>query len=217
MIRRRRGFVSIEVAIIAIAFIVVAAAIAFIALSVGFTAQQRAGGTFARGLAESSSSLMLAGSVQAKTDANGYVKYIVIPVRVSAGREPVDLSGDTMVVRIWVSGESILANIYKGVDHNVAANQSLDAIIQALWPTDPANAEAKIVINNDDGDRVLDYFEQAYIIINFGNQTGNIGGFYRGEDYDSVKVEIVPVTGASLIVDRTLPGGLPISDFVDLG
>ena len=83
---------------------------------------------------------------------------------------------------------------------------------------DPSTAQAVFVINNDDNDRVLDYFEKGYLIVNLGNQTGNAAsGFYRGEDYDVAKIEIKAIEGAPLSIERTLPGGLLVSDVVDLG
>ena len=142
MIRKRRGFIPIQYAIIGIAMIVIAAALSFVIINQGMFSSQRSQETMARGLQEASSSLQISGSVLAITDANGNVKYLMIPVKVTAGRQPVDISNSTLVVSMYISGESPLVNIYKGFVHGIDTHQNLSDIVNAIWPTDPSKAEA---------------------------------------------------------------------------
>jgi flagellin FlaB len=62
----RRGIVGIEAAIVLIAFVVVAAALAFVALNMGFYTTQRSKEVMAQGLAQASSALEIDGTVLAK-------------------------------------------------------------------------------------------------------------------------------------------------------
>ena len=220
--RKRKGVsIGVTAALVFIAALVIAAAVVANFLNVGFLSAQKARDVGLRGMAEASSALQIEGSVLGITDSNAEVKYLVIPVRVSAGRHEVDISASTMVVELSITGESPLPNIYTGINHTASPllkNSTLQQIISYIWPTDPSTAQAVFVINNDDNDRVLDYFEKGYLIVNLGNQTGNAAsGFYRGEDYDVVKVEVKAIEGAPLSIERTLPGGLPVRDVVDLG
>ncbi|MEM3936184.1 MAG: archaellin/type IV pilin N-terminal domain-containing protein, partial [Ignisphaera sp.] len=63
--RLLRGIVGIEAAIVLIAFVVVAAALAFVALNMGFYTTQRSKEVMAQGLAQASSSLEVDGTVLA--------------------------------------------------------------------------------------------------------------------------------------------------------
>jgi len=42
-------------------------------------------------------------------------------------------------------------------------------------------------------------------------------GRYGLREYDKVKIEVKPGEEAALTIDRTVPGGLPRNDYVDLG
>jgi len=87
----RRGIVGIEAAIVLIAFVVVAAALAFVALNMGFYTTQRSKEVMAQGLAQASSALEIDGTVLAKVD-NGKLVCAIIPIRLSAGQKDVDLT-----------------------------------------------------------------------------------------------------------------------------
>ena len=55
--RTRRGVVGIESAIVLIAFVIVAAALSFVVLNMGFSTTQKAKSTITSGLGEASSAL----------------------------------------------------------------------------------------------------------------------------------------------------------------
>ena len=60
-----RGVIGVESAIVMIAFVIVAAALAFVVLNMGFTTAQKAKTTIIAGLGESSSSMQVEGKVTA--------------------------------------------------------------------------------------------------------------------------------------------------------
>ena len=232
--RNKRGIVGIEAAIVLIAFVVIAAALAYVVVNMGFFSAQKAKSTISRGIEESTSALQLDGSVIAytnETDGTKYVQYLLIPVKLSIGRSSLDLANTTTVISVWGSN---LLNIYKGVVNEIGEGGDSNGVgINFPLPEDPANmteiiyelfcnrsggsalgwneSAAYIIIYNDDDDAVLENFEKAYIVINLGDE-----GFWRPE-YSKVKVEIKTGQGAALVVERLIPGGLPADEAVDLG
>ena len=235
LFRDRRGIVGIEAAIVLIAFVVIAAALAYVVVNMGFFSAQKAKSTISRGIEESTSALQLDGSVIAYTNETGgtkYVQYLLIPVKLSIGRSSLDLANTTTVISVWGSN---LLNIYKGVVNETGEGGASNGVgINFDLPEDPANmteiiyelfcnksgngnalgwnvSAAYIIIYNDDDDAVLENFEKAYIVINLGDE-----GFWRPE-YSKVKVEIKTGQGAALVVERLIPGGLPADEAVDLG
>jgi len=235
-LRNRLGIVGIEAAIVLIAFVVIAAALAYVVVNMGFYSSQEAKSTISRGISEATSALQLDGSVIAYTNRSSTrgtcVQYLLIPVKLSIGRSSLDLANTTTVVSVWGSN---LLNIYKGVVNETGNGGQADGVgINFALPEDPSNmteiiyklfveneteenalgwdvSAAYIIIYNDDGDAVLENFEKAYVVINLGDE-----GFWIPE-YNKVKVEIKTGQGAALVVERLIPGGLPVGEAVDLG
>ena len=235
LFRDKRGIVGVEAAIVLIAFVVIASALAYVVVNMGFFSAQKAKMTISRGIEESTSALQLDGSVIAYTNETGgskYIQYLLIPVKLSIGRSSLDLSNKTTAISVWGSN---LLNIYKGVVNETGTGGSSGGVgINFNLPEDPSNmteviyklfdknsgesnalgwnvSAAYIIIYNDDDDAVLENFEKAYVVINLGDT-----GFWRPE-YSKVKVEIKTGQGAALVVERLIPGGLPANAAVDLG
>ena len=81
LLRKRKGIVGIEAAIVLIAFVVIAAALSYVVINMGFFATQKTKETIAEGIAESTAALMLDGTVTAKTSAGSPIN---IPTEVIA-------------------------------------------------------------------------------------------------------------------------------------
>lgn len=230
--RNKRGIVGIEAAIVLIAFVVIASALAYVVVNMGFYSSQKAKNTINRGIEEATSALELDGSVIGYTNETGgskYVQYLIIPVKLSIGRSSLDLANSTTVVSVWGSN---LLNIYKGVVNETGTGGAAGGVgINFNLPEDPSNmtqiidvlfnsddnslgtttSAAYIIIYNDDDDAVLENFEKAYVVINLGDT-----GFWIAE-YNTVKVEIKTGQGAALTIERLIPGGLSANAAVDLG
>ena len=113
--RKRRAIVGIEAAIVLIAFVIVAAALAFVALNMGLFTTQKSKETIQRGLGEASSALEVDGSVTGYYDATAQgVTAISVPVKVAPGREAVDLSTSETTLKFMLGTESY-ENIYHAV------------------------------------------------------------------------------------------------------
>ncbi|MCD6301313.1 MAG: flagellin [Staphylothermus sp.] len=108
-----KGIVGIEAAIVLIAFVIVAAALAFVTLNMGFYTTQRSQQVMSGGLEEASSALEVDGSVLAYSVKGGDVNFTIIPLKVSPGRGSVDLDPNRTAIIYWMSNSESFADIYE--------------------------------------------------------------------------------------------------------
>jgi len=110
----RRGIVGIESAIVLIAFVIVAAALAFVVLNMGFFTSQQSRLVMQRGLGEASSALELDGTVVAAVDvSNQKINYAWVPVKLSSGQHKVDLTPTKTIVSYWSPDKDLaITNAY---------------------------------------------------------------------------------------------------------
>ena len=222
--RRKKGIVGIEAAIVLIAFVIVAAALAFVALNMGLFTTQKSKEVINRGLGEASSALEVDGSVTAISDGS-VVTTLSVPIKVAPGRQAVDLSTDKTTIRL-ISATDAFENIHTKVyyydeDNNLIINAadstdnqtvnslSTTTLKQAVWSSDPTTPEAVfIILKNVNNDGVLEYGEKAILLINLGD--------YDLDPYEKAMIEIRPPEGAPLTVERTMPATL-LNGAIDLG
>ncbi len=112
--RSRRGIVGIESAIVLIAFVIVAAALAFVVLNMGFFTSQQSKLVMQRGLGEASSALELDGTLIAEVNVTAQnIIYAWAPLKLSAGQHKVDLSPAKTVVSYWSPDKGLtISNTY---------------------------------------------------------------------------------------------------------
>jgi flagellin FlaB len=229
-----KGIVGIEAAIVLIAFVVVAAALAFVVLNMGFYTTQRSKEVMSQGLAQASSALEIDGTVLAEVDNKSQrLTCAVIPIRLSAGQKDVDLTPGKADIAVWVINKGGLTAAYtNATDQGQAitnltkflkdlgtitrgtANYTIDELCRAGGKTWSGVAVVWRQPNN--GDTVLQAGEKVLVVINF-TKLGSILGVSRGlEPYDVFKVEIKPPIGSALTVERQVPASLTYS-YIDLG
>ena len=211
--RARRGTIGIETAIVIIAFVVVASAVAYVIINMGYYAAQKSRDTIGRGVDSVSSSLELDGSVIGKVnDTEQRINYLIIPVRLSVGRSMVDLGTESVMVSVFTSNFTI-ADIYAGVlnETKVGKDPPLEDVINYLNRDYHGKEVALFVIYNDDNDTLLELNEKAFLLIQV-NVTK-----HPMTSYDMVKVEVKIGTGPALTVIRQIPPGLRPKEYVDLG
>ena len=212
--RLLKGIVGIEAAIVLIAFVVVAAALAFVALNMGFYTTQRSKEVMAAGLAQASSSLELDGSVLAQVNTtNKRVECIIIPIRLSAGQKEVDLTPNKTTIALWITGKAAFSNIYSKLAQAIPTPQSSYNVTMLCNTTGRVeNGVAIICGPRSNGDTVLGPGEKALVVVNF---TRLLPSSLNVSSYDVIKVEIKPPLGAALTVERTVPASLTamIMDF----
>jgi flagellin FlaB len=132
--QNRRGMTGLETAIILVAFVITAAAFAFVVLNMGFLTAEKAQSVISSGMAEASSSILmdsgLVGQFDNVTGAQADVALIKLTfyIKLSQGHEPVDLSDDKLVAtnsdgdRLLETGEKYKVT----VDFNELDRSSLD-------------------------------------------------------------------------------------------
>jgi flagellin FlaB len=207
-LKNKRGIVGIEAAIVLIAFVIVAAALSYVVINMGFYTTQKTKETVQTGLDESLSALQLDGVVTARTnESSTQVLYLLVPVKLSAGKAAVDLKSESIIVSVYLQNATFL-NIYQGAE--TANGTTWDDLSTTLALTD---SQAKFAIYNGDGDTVLESNEKAFLMIRLDSTSadGMVG------DYETVKAEVRTPKGAALTIVRTAPGGMPANSFIDLG
>lgn len=217
--KKKRGIVGIEAAIVLIAFVIVAAALAFVALNMGLFTTQKSKEVIGKGLGEASTALEVDGSALGISNSTHIVE-VSVPIKTSAGVSAVDLSPSRTSIGVIVGGtsfENIYNNIlyYNGTDQSLyyangtkfsasaLSDLSTNTIVNAIWSTDPSSPQAYVVIlKNVNYDSVLEFSEKAIVLINLGTANAL-------PPYGKLSVEIRPPEGAPLTLERTMPPNLP--------
>src|SRR5579864_9668103 len=111
--KTRRGVIGIESAIVMIAFVIVAAALAFVVLNMGFSTTQKAKTAISSSVTESSSALEIAGKVTGFGDvAKAQLNATMIPLKVAGGGDAVSLDPTLTDIKYY-SNTVRYDNIYK--------------------------------------------------------------------------------------------------------
>ena len=107
-----RGVIGIESAIVLIAFVIVAAALAFVVLNMGFATTQKAKTAIISSLNEASSSIEIAGKVTGIGHVStGHLNVTSIPIKIASGGDSVNLVQSLTSVK-YLSNSVEYDNIY---------------------------------------------------------------------------------------------------------
>jgi len=221
-----RGIIGVESAIVMIAFVIVAAALAFVVLNMGFSTTQRAKVAVISSLAESSSSLEIAGKVTGVADvAPGVLNITTVPLKIASGGSSVNLD-PTLVAIAYLSHTIQYDDIYVGIlqtgtyiNSTWALNAadghtgtSADAIVDIVnantanatgsGPRSSGNANSTSAIIyfsvNRNNNFILDQGEHATLLIQHHRDE-------RPAALDNLRIEILVPTGAPLTIERHVP------------
>jgi len=171
----------------------------------GFYTTQKTKEAMAAGLEESLTALQLDGIITAKTNGSGYIEYVAVPVKLSAGRAVVDLGESAAVVSVYLPNATLM-NIHKG---GIATNKTdwNDLITEFAFS---AADQSKFAVYNGNNNTVLESTEKAFLVLYLGDG-------HRINEYETVKIEVRTAKGAALTIVRTIPGGMLPNSFIDLG
>ncbi|MEM4035500.1 MAG: archaellin/type IV pilin N-terminal domain-containing protein [Fervidicoccaceae archaeon] len=214
---KTRGIVGIEAAIVLIAFVIVASALAFVALNMGMFTAQRSKEVMGQALSEASSALEVDGSVFAYVNETGKVSAIYVPLKISPGQQAVDLSKDKVdvVVRLpsgtfgkvngenpkIVSGPVNYTYLHVLVSEGLSDQKKINAtffFVQSLQNNEETPAS-----------RVLELGEKAVLVISLYTDL-------ELSPYERFVIEIRPLAGAPLTIERVIPPTLPLGETVNL-
>lgn len=123
---------GIEAAIVLIAFVIVAAAFAFMVVNMGLTSTQKSKEAIQQGLKEASCPLTLDGSMLLKSERANNVSVIIIPLK-TLGVKHVPMWTNETVVSVKIGTRVSLANVYAGINHTIdPSGMTFDSIIGLL-------------------------------------------------------------------------------------
>jgi flagellin FlaB len=185
--RDERGITGLETAIILIAFVVVASVFAYTVLSAGIFSSQKGQEAVYAGLSEARATMEIKGSMFAYGND-------------SSGNMTVDAASFT------------LTNAMKGQAIDLTPSTGNGTAVTVISYTDKNQHVSELTwgvtwIGKNNGDNLLEQDEQAVI-------TAVLSGLIPSPNvYDIFTIEVKPVTGASLILNRTLPARIdPVMD-----
>ena len=222
--KTRRGVIGIESAIVMIAFVIVAAALAFVVLNMGFSTTQKAKTAISSSVTESSSALEISG----KVTGIGYVggsalNATVIPLKVAGGGDSVSLDPALTDVKyysdtvrydnIYKSSCILTSTSYTDVSSAVNAAKTAGCVDQnavngtTAHPSTTTQAIVYWDVNKNNND-ILDQGEHANMVIQYKSAD-------RPAQLDNIKAEVVLPTGSALTVERQVPA--ITTSIVDLG
>ncbi len=224
-----RGIIGIESAIVLIAFVIVAAALAFVVLNMGFATTQKGKTTIISSLNEASSALEVSGKVTAIANVPaGLVNATSIPIKVTAGGATINLDNSTVSIKYLsntVEYDNILvatmvgrtfgnlSQAFQAAHDDVGIWQfpgpglGFNAVNATLNP----NTAAIIywaVSSQTPPNTILEPGEHAVIGIAY-NAADRPGGL------DKIRAEVLLSSGATLTIERNIPNLTSI--IVDLG
>ena len=217
-----RGIIGIESAIVLIAFVIVAAALAFVVLNMGFSTSQKAKVSIIAALEEAGSSLEVAGKITGVGDVSANVlNATTIPVKIVSGGGSSNLDGNFTSIKV-ITSSTEYDNVYTfgplfvGTVANAtvaweeASNRGwICATCNPYNGTSP-NATIGIIYfsANQNDNTILDLGEHIQVAVAWAVNE-------RPESLDYYAVEVSTPKGAPMTVERTIPNITTL--IVDLG
>ena len=218
-----RGIIGIESAIVLIAFVIVAAALAFVVLNMGFSTTQKAKTSIIAAVEEAGSSLEVAGKITAVGDiGKNVLNATTIPIKIVAGGASSNLDGNFTSVK-FVSSLREYDNIYTKGPLFVGTSQNATV----AWQKAITKGWICATCNPYNGtNNPVETIAIIYFTVNQNNNTimesgehGQLSIAYAKNDrprsLDFVAFEVSTPKGSPLTVSRDVPN--ITSQIVDLG
>jgi flagellin FlaB len=176
--RDERGITGLETAIILIAFVVVASVFAYTVLSAGIFSSQKGQEAVYAGLSEVRATMEVKGDVFAYGNTTtGNVTAVSFVLTNTEKGQAIDLTPNPI-------GGNTSVTVISYTDKN-------QHVANLPWDVQ--------FIGKNNGDDLLEQDEQAVVTVDLTGLTVSPGV------YSTFTIEVKPVTGASLILNRTLP------------
>ena len=218
-----RGIIGIESAIVLIAFVIVAAALAFVVLNMGFSTTQKAKTAIIAAVEEAGSSLEVAG----KITAAGWVtqdklNVTNIPLKIVSGGATSNLDGNFTSVKYisnFVEYDNVFINGTLHIGTYINASMAWDQAIVKGWLQTgehpykgfrgPTSTLAIIYWTvNQNNNTILDIGEHVVLSVAFS-------GSDKPSALENISFEASPPKGSPMTVGRTVPN--ISTQIVDLG
>ncbi len=177
------GFTGLEAAIVLVAFVVVAAVFAYVVLGAGLLFSEESRSTVHRGIQEAGSSLTVTGGVYGVSNTPGMISSIIVPVGLTAGSEPIDIT----TVSVRLIGAAHRETVYRN-----------EPLIDVAPEKGNWSVQERL---NADSDHLLEAGEQYILNISPNGKSDCMA-------YRTFAVELKPAGRPALRVERTVPGSI---------
>ena len=217
-----RGVIGIESAIVLIAFVIVAAALAFVVLNMGFATTQKAKTSITSALGEAGSSLTISGKVTGDSfTAASPMTAIMIPMKITSGGESIDLNTTRATVS-YLSNDVEYNNIYRNGCTLTAVEYATPGLAWAAAAAGPCASADPILVGPPAATTAIIYWAVSQAPINTILEQGEHAvlsiGFNAADppaSLDKIKIELTVTGGATLTIERDIPN--ISSAVIDLG
>jgi len=196
MLIKRRGMTGLETAIILVAFVITAAAFAFVILNMGFLTAEKAQSVIATGMAEASSSMLIDNGVvgyfgntttMPVIQSNIYMYKVVFYIKLSQGHEPIDVSDNRLVATY--TNARCHGELYKQNGTVMTIKRVTGDADQLLETGEKFRVEVDFTeLALTDVDPVLTTLSELY-----------------AHPYERFRIEVRPSQGAVMTIERTVP------------
>ncbi|MFH1178993.1 MAG: archaellin/type IV pilin N-terminal domain-containing protein [Candidatus Bathyarchaeota archaeon] len=191
---KRSGMTGLETAIILVAFVITAAAFAFVVLNMGFLTAEKAQSVISSGMSEASSALLIdSGIIGQFNDTDGdqadvdLIK-LTFYIKLSQGHTPVDLD-DSKLVATYTN-----ARVHGEIYNTNGTVMTITGV-------------------NDDGDSLCETGEKFKVSVNFTellydsmvDPTPASQDDVYAHPYEEFRIELRPSAGAVLTIERQVP------------
>lgn len=193
-LNKRSGMTGLETAIILVAFVITAAAFAFVVLNMGFLTAEKAQSVISSGMSEASSALLIDSGVIGQFGSTGGsqsdidLEKLTFYIKLSQGHEPVDLD-DSKLVATYTN-----ARCHGEIYNSNGTIMTIQGV-------------------NSDGDSLCETGEKFKVTVDFTaiNMTTGVDPAQVSMDnvyahpYEEFRIELRPSAGAVLTIERQLP------------
>ena len=218
-----RGIIGIESAIVLIAFVIVAAALAFVVLNMGFSTTQKAKTSIIAAVEEAGSSLEVAGKITSIGDvSNNVLNATTVPIKIVSGGASSNIDGNFTSIK-FVSSTREYDNVYTYgplfVGTYANATEAWQVAENYGWicagcnpyngTLNPTETIAIIYFTvNQNDNTILESGEHAQLSVAYARDD-------RPASLDFVAFEISTPKGSPMTVSRDVPN--ITNEIVDLG
>jgi flagellin FlaB len=195
LLKRNRGMVGIEAAIVLIAFVIVAAAFSFMVVNMGLFATQTGKDAVQQGISQVSSPLLVDGSIYMRA-SSGMVDAMVIPLE-TIGTNYVSMAQNSTGVMLRVGNHTAIADVYDGINGTSPFTAEFDTLVSIVGNS----TGAMLFVSNGDGSPVLNSNEQGFMVF-------HLNSIDQAAQTEQIYVEIRPPNSPPLSVEILVPPNL---------
>jgi len=209
-VRRHRGLIGLEAAIVLIAFVIISGAVAFVVLNMGMFTIQQSKTTISSSIGSTSNTVMVSGTVIGSGHvAANRINVTSIPIKIGPGGDSLNIASASTAIK-YFSNDITYDNIYQGT-LNIGVEPSLQsatAVAETLgyFVNDPFvdNGHPTETVafiywsQNKNENDILEFGEKAILAIVFAEND-------RPTFEDTIRIEMISKSNPVLTLELEIP------------